>query len=299
MSRPVPRFVHWNGAIIPANEARVSVFDTGFLYGDGIYETMRAYAGCPFALSRHLNRLHRNAVRTDLRLPSDAALETAVRDALEANEMLEAIVRVTITRGALARRLDLSSSGAPSVLVTCDPVDPDADEEIRRGIVVVYSRYRRLSEHPLAGVKSTNYQVSLFARNEAREARAREVLVANETGEIVEGAAANVFLVEDGRLVTPPVGSGILAGITREIVLELAASRGLPAIEETLTRERVAGAGELFLSGTTIRIAPVVRVEDDPVGDGLPGPITLRLLDDYLDLVRRDTGGVVPDQDGA
>ncbi len=290
MSGTGSAIVHWNGALVPAEEAKVSVFDAGFLYGDGVYETMRAYGGRAFARDRHLSRLALSAQRISLALPPAADIAAAVDETIAANGTPEAIVRVTVTRGRLTRRLDLSSAGAPSRLVTCDSIPAGSDEDVRGGIAVVYSRWLRLSENPLAGVKSTNYQVSLFARNEAREAGAREVLVPNESGEIAEAAAANVFLVEGERLVTPPVRSGILPGITREIVLELAAERGFEVSEETIARDRVAAADELFLSGTTIRVAPVTSVDGSPVADGSPGPVTLALLDDYLARVRDETG---------
>jgi len=155
---------------------------------------------------------------------------------------------------------------------------------------VIYSKYLRFSNHPLAGVKSTNYQVSLFARNEARAAGALEVLVPNESGHIVEAAAANVFAVEGGRLLTPPLGTGILGGITREVVLELAAARGIAVEETTISRDRLEAADEVFLSGTTIQVAPVVLVGDRAIGDGRPGPCAIALLDDYIAAVRADVG---------
>jgi branched-chain amino acid aminotransferase len=284
------RFVSWNGEIVREEEARVSVFDAGFLYGDGIYETMRAYGGRAFALHRHLERLDRSAGRVDLELPGVSTLRHAVESVLEANDAKQAIVRITVTRGRLAKRLDLSSASSPSILVTTDPIEPDADRKRRLGVRVVYSNFLRLSEDPLAGVKSTNYQISLFARNEAREANALEVLIPNESGEIVEAAAANVFLVENGGLVTPPLRSGILGGITRAVVLELAERRDLAVRESTLSRERVEAAEELFLSGTTIQVTPIVRIEERAIAGGRPGPITLALLDDYLAAVEEDTG---------
>ncbi len=288
MTASPQRFVHWNGEIVPADAARVSVFDTGFLYGDGIYETMRSYEGRVFALDRHLRRLERSAAHVALDPPPRAELREAIRAVIRANECPDCDVRMTVTRGALGRRLDLSSSGPPSVLVVTDPIEPGLDERNANGIRVVFSRYLRHSTHPLAGVKSTNYQVSLFARNEAREAGAQEVLIPNESGEIVEAAAANVFYVEGGRLRTPPLGSGILGGITREVVIELARARGLEVAERTLPRQRVDSLDELFLTGTTIRIAPVVKVEDRVLRDGRPGPIATGLLADYLAAIRTE-----------
>jgi branched-chain amino acid aminotransferase len=286
MTASPQRFVHWNGEIVAADAARVSVFDTGFLYGDGIYETMRSYGGRVFALDRHLRRLERSAAHVALALPPRAALTEAIQAVIRANECPDCVVRMTVTRGALGRRLDLSSSGPPSVLVVSDPIEPGLDERNASGIRVVFSRYLRHSTHPLAGVKSTNYQVSLFARNEAREAGAQEVLIPNESGEIVEAAAANVFYVDGGRLLTPPLGSGILGGITREVVIELASARGLEVAERTLPRQRVHSLDELFLTGTTIRIAPVVEVEERVLRDGRPGPVATALLSDYLAAVR-------------
>jgi branched-chain amino acid aminotransferase len=287
------RRVWWNGRIVAADEARVSVFDTGFLYGDGVYDTMRSYGGRVFAIERHLARLERSARRVDLQLPPRAELRRAVEEAVGTNGGGDHAVRITVTRGRLAKRLDLSSAGAPSVLVSTDPIEPLEDERRRRGIRVAWSRFVRLSAHPLAGVKSTNYQVSLFARNEARELGTVEVLLPNESGAIVEGAASNVFLVEGRRLVTPPSSAGILCGITREVVLELAAAKGLPVEESVLPRERIEAAGELFMTGTTIQVAPVVEIAGRAVGSGRPGPVALELLDLYVAAVAKDTGAAI------
>jgi branched-chain amino acid aminotransferase len=289
------RFVHWNGRVIPVEEARVSVLDTGFLYGDGVYDTMRSYAGRVFARERHLARLARSAQRVALRVPGARDLERAIDEILAANEVADAVLRVTVTRGRLARRLDLSSAGEPSVAITLDPVVPGADEARRgSGIRVAFSGFVRTAKHPLAGVKSTSYQVSLLARNEARERGCTEVLLANESGAICEGAAANVFFVEDGRLVTPPLDSGILGGITREVALECARARGIAVLEETRTPERVLAADEVFMTGTTIQIAAVTHVGEHPIGDARPGPMTRLLLEDYTSIVSHDTGSPSP-----
>jgi branched-subunit amino acid aminotransferase/4-amino-4-deoxychorismate lyase len=217
--------VWWNGDIVPADEARVSVFDAGFLYGDGIYDTMRSYRGRVFAVARHLKRLAHSAARIGLDLPGAEELREAIEDTVEANGGGDKIVRLTVTRGALERRLDLSTSGAASVLVTTDPIDRKEDDRRRHGIRVIYSKF----------------------------------------------------------------SSGILGGITRELVMELAAARGVPVEESTLARERIETTDELLLSSTTIRIAPAIEIEDRRIGTGRPGPLTLQLLDDYLAAVREDT----------
>jgi branched-chain amino acid aminotransferase len=292
MAEPVraARFVHWDGKVVPVEEARVSILDTGYLYGDGVYDTMRAYGGRVFAQPRHLARLERSAARVGMRVPGAEDLARRIDETLLANETPDAVLRITASRGRLARRLDLSSAGEPSLAITLDPIDPGADEKRRAGIHAAYSRYVRTSRHPLAGVKSTSYQVSLLARNEARELEATEVLLANETGEICEGAAANVFFVEKNVLFTPPLSAGILGGITREVALECAKARGIAVQEATFARERMERADEVFMTGTTIQIAAVVRVGAVAIGAGHPGPISRALLEDYLAKVREETG---------
>ena len=282
-------WVHCGGALVRADEARVSPLDAGFLYGDGIYETMRTYGGRVFALPRHLARLARSAARVGLALPDRARIAGAIEETVRANAHDDAAVRVTITRGRLAKRLDLSSAGAPTLVVTADALDPAGDEVRRRGVRVVYSRYARWSGFPLAGAKTTNYQISLLARNEAREAGAAEVLLADETGAIVEAAAANVFAVENGRLVTPPLSSGILGGVTRDVVLEIAAATGRAVTEERLAPGRLEAADEVFLTGTTIQVTPVTRIGERLVASGRPGPVTTGVLQGYLEIVARDT----------
>lgn len=283
-------FVHCGGRIVPADEAKVSALDAGFLYGDGIYETMRAYGGRVFARGRHLARLARSAARLSLPLPEGDAVARAIDATIEANGCADALVRVTLTRGRLGRRLDLSSAGPPTLLVTADALDPEGDARRRRGIRVVYSRYARWSAWALAGVKSTNYQVSLLARNEAREAGAMEVLLADETGSLVEAAAANIFAVERDRLVTPPLSAGILGGVTRDVVLEIARAAGRRVQEERLAAKRLEAADEVFLTGTTIQVAPVTRIGEREIGSGRPGPVTMALLRGYLEVVAQDTG---------
>ncbi len=289
------RYVHWNGRIVPIDEARVSVLDTGFLYGDGVYDTMRAYGGRVFSLERHLARLARSASRVEMRVPDATVLRPGIEDILDANALRDAVLRITVTRGRLERRLDLSTAGNPSFAITLDPVTAGADDERRTsGIKVAFSRYVRTSRHPLAGVKSTSYQVSLLARNEARAAGCTEVLLANESGEICEGAAANVFFVKGGTLVTPPLSSGILGGITREVMLECAQKRGVAVQEGTFTPGQVLAADEVIMTGTTIQVAAVTHVGDRPIGDGRPGPLARLLLDDYMARVRSDTGLPIP-----
>lgn len=281
--------VFWNGAVVPAEEARVSVLDTGYLYGDGVYDTMRAYKGRVFAQDRHLARLAKSAARVGLPAPDAALLTRGLGATLEANSLTDAVLRITMTRGRLARRLDLSSAGSPSIAITADPLVAGADDARRIGSSVAISRYVRTALHPLAGVKSTSYQVSLLARDEARRLGHLEVLLANETGEICEGAAANVFIVQGETLVTPPANSGILAGVTREVAIECARVRGLGVLESTIDPLRLLAADEVFMTGTTIQIAAITKVGEHRIGEGRPGPVTGRLLSDYLDRVRKDT----------
>lgn len=298
---PDDPWVWWDGRVRRSSEAKVSVLDSGYLYGDGIYETLRAYDGVPFALARHLERCRASSAGVDLPCPPDATLAGAIRDVVDANHWNDAVVRLTLTRGILTRRFDLGSAGEPSLLVTAHPLDPTADETRQRGVRVIYSQFGRWSEYGLAGIKSTNYQISLLARHEARVAGAAEVLLPNESGELVEGAASNLFAVEteDGRsrLITPALRAGVLGGITREVVLELSAAADLPVEESSLSRERLEAAAEVFLTGTTIQLAPVVRIGEYVVGNGAPGPATRRLQAAYLERVREDVTSAARDGD--
>lgn len=262
--------------------AKVSVFDRGFLYGDSVFETIRTYGGRPFALERHLARLAESASRVFIDLPVTLdQLAREVRSAVVGAGNAESYVRVTITRGVgESLGLDPALSRHPLRVVIVTPLSPPPLEAYQDGVSVVSYRTERVTDNSAAaGAKVGNYLTAVLASREVRRAGAAEALIVDGQGRVVEGATSNVFVVEaDGTLVTPPEHDGILLGITRETLLEVAASLGVPVRYESLSLERVKNAAEVFVSSSIRELLPVVRIDGEPVGGGSPGALTQRLL---------------------
>lgn len=274
-----------DGRLVHAADAAVSVHDRGFTLGDGLFETMRAYGRRVFRLGAHLERLERGAARIGLPLPP--ALAHAVQATLDANRLADAAVRLTVSRGAGAGGLAPGEHAAPTVVVTTRPYLPEP-AWYTRGLRAVVASGCIGEFRPSAGLKQLGYLDHVLALREARAAGADDALLLDSAGHLAEGAASNIFLVEDGALHTPPLSCGILAGITRATVLELAARRGLPVHEEPLAPERLAWAEEAFLTSSLREIVPLVAVDGAAVGGGQPGALTLSLLADYRALTRPD-----------
>lgn len=269
-----------NGALVDHDEARVSHADHGLLVGDGIFETLRVYEGMPFGLDEHLTRLFVGASALGLPAPEPAELAGAVRDVLSANELTNARVRITMTSGTgppgLAR-----SGRRPTVIVTAVPLVPWPATA-----TAVLSLFRRDAQSPLAGVKTTSLAKSVVALEEARAAGADEAILLNDRGELCEATTANVFCVLGGRIETPALSSGCLAGITRDHVLDLARAAGFDTVEARLPANVLREAEELFLTSSTREIQPLVALDGQPVGSGEPGPVTVRLADAYTQMIR-------------
>jgi branched-chain amino acid aminotransferase len=270
-----------NGHITDAAHASISVFDHGFLYGEGIYETLRTYHRLPFLYDRHLRRLRQSAALMALPVPfDDAALLADLRKTMAAHAGLdEAYIRVLLTRGIGELSYNHSATPAPSVIIIIKPFVPPPDRTFTDGIRLSLVTVRR--NHPQAlnpMIKSNNLLNNALAMQEALKTGADEALMRNHAGDLVECSQSNIFLVKDGAVVTPPLSGGLLPGITREFVLELADEMGIPAREERLTPDDLRTAPEAFITGTTREVTPVVRVDDLTIGDGRPGAITMRLL---------------------
>ncbi|MEJ2183935.1 MAG: aminotransferase class IV [Nitrospirota bacterium] len=257
--------------LVPEEEARVSVFDHGFLYGDGVYETMRAYGGKVFLMERHLLRLKRSADMIGLGLPRDeAGIGEAVRETLAANGLQEASIRVTVSRGPGPLGLDPALCREPTFLVMARPFKPYPEEYYREGVRVVVPRVRRnLKEALDPRIKSLNFLNNILAKREALQAGAFEALMLNHRGELTECTVSNVFFLRDGRLCTPAVDCGLLDGITRGLVLELARGEGIPVEEGVFREEDIHGAEEVFLTNTSMEAMPVGQVGQRayPVGE--------------------------------
>jgi len=277
--------VYLNGELVPRHEARISPFDRGFLYGYGLFETMRAYKGCVFRLERHLARLRRSAERLTFASGLGAYdLEQAIYRTLEANKLANARMRLTVSAGPGERGLAPPAEGLITVLVFAEKLAllPKAYEQGIRAAIV---SPRRNSLSPLSRIKSTNYLDNLMAYSEATALGADEAILLNERGFIAEGSMSNIFLVTNGLLLTPSEESGILPGITREAVLELARDLGIEAVAGEIPLADLTQADEAFLTSSVREVLPIASIDTKPVGQGRPGPMTKRLMAAYRQLV--------------
>lgn len=270
-----------DGQPFSPEQARVSVFDRGFLYGDSVFETLRTYGGKPFALDEHVARLEQSARLVSLRLPlSGAELTAEIRRAIELGGFPESYVRAMVTRGQ-GERLGLDPALAHSplrVIIVC-PLEALPTEKYARGIFAITYRTQRVADGTEAtGAKLGNYLVAVLATEAARAASAEEALLVDREGHVLEGATSNVFAVRAGRLITPPIALGILPGITRAHVLALARELSLAVEERPLLTNELFDMDELFISSSIRELVPVVRVDGQAIGAGVPGPLAARLL---------------------
>jgi branched-chain amino acid aminotransferase len=276
--------VHLGGRVVPAEEARISVLDRGFLYGDSVFETFGTVRGRPFALREHLDRLVRSAARVGIRLPPREVLETAVHETLAAAANSESRVRVTVSRGQ-GGELDPATADDSRLVVIVQPLAPPDPELVARGAkaaIVARTRTPRESLDPL--VKSGNYMNSVLAMGEARvrQPGAHEAILLSLSGSVAEGSSSNVFAVSAGWVRTPALAVGILDGITRAKVLDLCKAHGIPSIEvDFMSPHELRTADEVFLTSSLRGVLPVTVLDGVLLGDGAPGPVTRRLIELY------------------
>jgi D-alanine transaminase len=263
-----------NGRFLPLEETMVSVEDRGFQFGDGIYEVIRTYHGQPFQLDAHLARLERSAKAIELPLPWNLQQwATHVRDGIKRSGYPESKVYLQLTRGAAPRDHVFPASAKPTAVMTVremKPLDPVLQAS---GVSVVTMDDWRWGR---CDIKSVNLLANVMARQKAKQAGAFEALFIRN-GQVTEGAVSNVMFVKAGRVLTAPEGEQILSGVTRTIILELARKEGLPVEERFATKDELLKADEVFLSGTTVEVLPVIRVDGKPVSSGKPGPVTQKL----------------------
>jgi branched-chain amino acid aminotransferase len=286
--------VYLNGAFIPVSQARISIHDHGFLYGYGLFETMRAYHGKIFLLERHLKRLLDSVEIIGLESGlASVNLGAACRETLRANELDNARLRLTISNGETASFPWTGTGGTPTILVTAVSYLPYPEEKYNQGYRVGIASVRRCRSL-ISRIKSTNYLVSILARMEAEAHGLDEALLLNDQGFIAEGGSSNVFFVEGSSLVTPSLESGILPGITREVVMELAEAMGISVTEGDVGLFDLARFDEAFLTNSVMEIMPLVAVrggdgQDITIGSGKTGIITKRLMAAYKELVEKET----------
>lgn len=272
---------HHDAPLDPA-DATVSVFDRGFLYGDSIYETMRTANGVPLELQRHLRRLEHSGAGIGMPLPrTPAQFEDIIRRTHAATGNGESYVRVMVTRGEGPIALDPRKSSEPTVVVIAKPLELPSVELYQRGISVVIVDVEKAGGGIDPGIKTGNYLSNIIALRQAIERGGDDAILCNAAGEVAEGATSNLFLIERGVLRTPNLGTGILAGITRGLVCELAAKLGLPAAEERVTPDELRSADEVFLTSSVRGIMPVTAVDGQQIGDGEVGEATKKLRASY------------------
>ncbi|HEY4281964.1 MAG TPA: branched-chain-amino-acid transaminase [Chthoniobacterales bacterium] len=283
--------IYIDGKFFAEQDAKVSVFDHGLLYGDGIFEGIRFYNGRVFRLEAHLERLWDSARSICLEIPmSIPAMTEAVIETIRQNDLRDGYIRLIVTRGVGNLGLNPAQCKSPSVIIIAATIALYPPEVYARGLTVVTCATRRTSPSALnPAVKSLNYLNNVMARIEANLAGADEALMLNEAGNVSECTADNVFVIKHGQIFTPPISAGALRGITRSVVFELAAEMGVRITETDITRHDVFIADECFLTGTAAELIPVIKADGRVIGNGKPGPITNRMVSRFREITR-ETG---------
>jgi branched-chain amino acid aminotransferase len=282
--------IYVDGTLYGRDDARVSVFDHGFLYGDGVFEGIRAYEGNVFRLKEHIDRLYRSAHTIALDIPlTPAQMTQAVLETIAANEQKDAYIRLVVSRGPGDLGIDPDNCGRPTIVIIVAEIKLYPKELYDTGASIVTSSVRRIPIQCLdPRIKSLNYLNNIMAKIDAKRAGALEAVMLNQQGRVAECTADNLFFVDGGGLKTPGLMNGALPGITRATVLEIGVALGMPTEEGNYGLHDLYNADEVFLTGTGAEIMPVISVDGRKVGTGKPGPTTKRLLDEFRKLRTKD-----------
>ena len=280
-----------DGKFYPESNAKVSVFDHGLLYGDGVFEGIRFYNGRVFRLEQHLERLWESARSITLEIPlSIPQMTEALLETIRQNDLRDGYIRLIVTRGVGNLGLNPVQCKKPSVIIIAATITLYPAEFYQKGLTIATVATRRISPGALSpAIKSLNYLNNIMARIEANLADADEALMLNDAGYIAECTADNLFVIKHGQIATPPISAGALGGITRSVVFEIAAALEIKCTEKNITRHDVFTADECFLTGTAAEIVPVVKADARAIGNGKPGAITQRMMERYHKLTR-ETG---------
>jgi len=282
--------IYLDGALVDSADAKISVFDHGLLYGDGVFEGIRLYGGNVFRLDAHLERLEYSAKAILLTLPwTRKELSDAVCETCRANDLRDAYIRLVVTRGVGDLGLSPWLCKKPSVFIIADKIALYPAKYYVEGLEIVTVPTRRMNPAALSpAIKSLNYLNNILAKIEAKQFGALEAIMLNDQGFVAECTGDNIFIVHKGKIITPASQQGALKGITRDAVFDLAANLGIPIEEHDMTRYDVWNADEVFLTGTGAEVIPVVKLDGRQIGTGAPGPIFSRILEAFRRVVLTD-----------
>ena len=286
--------IYIDGEYYPKSQAKISVYDHGLLYGDGVFEGIRAYNGVVFKLKEHIDRLYRSAHAIMLQIPmTKEQMINAVLETLRKNKLKDAYIRLVVTRGVGDLGLDPRKCSKPTIIIITDTIALHKSEAKEKGITAMLTWVKRdpvdATSHE---IKSLNYLNSILAKIEANINGVDEAICLDKNGYVCEGVAENIFIVKNGRIYTPPSYTGALPGITAETVKELAKSLGYEVIEKNITPYELFTADEVFFTGTAAEIVPVREINKRQIGNGKPGPITKRLMEEFSRLVQDPKHGI-------
>ncbi|MGI5832349.1 MAG: branched-chain-amino-acid transaminase [Thermoguttaceae bacterium] len=275
--------------LVNEEDAKISVFDHGLLYGDGVFEGMRSYSKKVFRLKEHIDRLWESAQSICIEIPmTKEEICEATYKTLEANDIVDGYIRLVVTRGNGTLGLDAHLCSNPIVIIIARSLSLYSEELYKNGMKLVTASTIRMPSFSMSTrIKSLNYLNNILAKMEAYRAGCEEALLLNHRGNVAECSGDNIFIVRHGVLLTPPLDACILEGITRNAVLEVAAELGIEAREQNFTRHDVYTAQECFLTGSAAEVIPVTELDGRVIGEGVAGPITLKILDAYRALVRK------------
>jgi branched-chain amino acid aminotransferase len=291
---PEELLVYVDGKFSRKSEAKVSVYDHGLLYGDGVFEGIRAYNGIVFKLKEHIDRLYRSAHPIFLKIPlTKAEMTKAVVETLKKNNLADAYIRLVVTRGVGDLGLDPRKCPKPTVIIITEPtLVLHSPEKLEKGISTVITWVRRNSvDAATHELKSLNYLNSILGKIEANNSGADEAICLDKTGYVCEGVGENIFIVRDGKLLTPPLSSGALDGITRTFIIKLAKKMGIEVTERNITPNELFTADEAFFTGTAAEVAPIHDVNGRVIGAGRQGPVTKRIMQEFLKALKDPNEG--------
>lgn len=277
--------ININGQFFNEETAQISVFDRGFLYGDSVYEATRTFSRIPFHLEAHLDRLFLSAQKIELQPTlSKEEISTRILETIKASPHDNITLRIILTRGTnIDLGLDPDLASANNLVIITKEIAPNPEWWLREGLAMIF--YQKKSTQKGSLPKSGNYQENILAHKEALAQKAYDAIMLNHEGHVTEGTTSNIWIIKDGIIYTPPLSDGVLEGLTRKTLIEMATCEKIPLVEKSLTPNDVKDSDECFISSTTRNLVPVTKIEGRPIGDGLPGKRTLELLKRYLHFV--------------